>query len=315
MKPEQLSALVESVLYEGQILYPYRAVSPKKLQRFAFGRVYPSAHSEAQQESEPCVMQTQCLLRVRSPSAGARLAVTVEFLHAVDRTIARLASPLPSWKPGQSIPPHRLEAQFEAGGKIHQAWREARERRIEIAGAIADRARSLTSFSFAAMHTAEPVVDDDGRVPALILRANETISGTVELSCQRQGDDLFLVSVRIINRTVAPADSFSSDDDLVLRSLASTHTILHAEGADFISQASPPEELAAAAAECFNAGTWPVLVGDEAAGEHDTMLSSPILLSDYPQLAPENIREPHDGHRFADAVDEMETGPREILVP
>jgi hydrogenase maturation protease len=40
-------------------------------------------------------------------------------------------------------------------------------------------------------------------------------------------------------------------------------------------------------------GTWPVLVGQ--AGERDTMLSSPIILYDYPEIAPESPGDLFDG--------------------
>jgi hydrogenase maturation protease len=40
-------------------------------------------------------------------------------------------------------------------------------------------------------------------------------------------------------------------------------------------------------------GTWPVLVGEE--GQRDTMLSSPIILYDYPQIAPESPGDLFDG--------------------
>ena len=48
----------------------------------------------------------------------------------------------------------------------------------------------------------------------------------------------------------------------------------------------PPEPRRTFAAECKNIGSWPVLIGNGT--EHDTMLSSPIIVSDYPQLAPES---------------------------
>src|SRR6185369_9516919 len=48
------------------------------------------------------------------------------------------------------------------------------------------------------------------------------------------------------------------------------------------------EELKTAAAACQNVGTWPVLVGDEEKQERDTVLSSPIILYDYPRVAPES---------------------------
>jgi hypothetical protein len=44
---------------------------------------------------------------------------------------------------------------------------------------------------------------------------------------------------------------------------------------------------------CKNVGTWPVLVGEE--GDRDTLLSSPIILYDYPQIAPESAGDLFDG--------------------
>jgi hydrogenase maturation protease len=73
-----------------------------------------------------------------------------------------------------------------------------------------------------------------------------------------------------------------------MRTFASTHTILHTPHAHFISLIDPPEAYAAAATACRNIGTWPVLVGDEAQKDRDTMISSPIILYDYPRIAPES---------------------------
>ena len=42
-----------------------------------------------------------------------------------------------------------------------------------------------------------------------------------------------------------------------------------------------------------NVGTWPVLAGEE--GQHGTMLSAPIILYDYPQIAPESPGDLFDG--------------------
>jgi hydrogenase maturation protease len=62
---------------------------------------------------------------------------------------------------------------------------------------------------------------------------------------------------------------------------------------EFVSLLDPPEALREAAAGCRNVGTYPVLVGDE--GERGVMLSSPIILYDYPQIAPESAGELFDG--------------------
>src|SRR5204862_7706221 len=61
----------------------------------------------------------------------------------------------------------------------------------------------------------------------------------------------------------------------------------------FVSLLEPPQAWQAAAAACRNVGTWPVLVGEE--GQRDTMLSSPIILYDYPQVAPESPGDLFDG--------------------
>jgi hydrogenase maturation protease len=47
------------------------------------------------------------------------------------------------------------------------------------------------------------------------------------------------------------------------------------------------------AAECRNLNTWPVLAGTAPA--RDTMLSSPIILYDYPEIAPESAGDLFDG--------------------
>src|ERR1700752_4038021 len=62
MNQQLVDTIVNAVLYEGYILYPYRASAKKNRQRFTFGRVYPEAYSLAQGGAEPCVMQTECLV-------------------------------------------------------------------------------------------------------------------------------------------------------------------------------------------------------------------------------------------------------------
>src|SRR5207248_7063215 len=52
-------------------------------------------------------------------------------------------------------------------------------------------------------------------------------------------------------------------------------------------------ELAEEAAGCENVGTWPVLVGNP--GERRTVLCSPIILEDYPRVAPESPGDLFDG--------------------
>jgi hydrogenase maturation protease len=84
-------------------------------------------------------------------------------------------------------------------------------------------------------------------------------------------------------------------DAVLMRTFASAHAVLHVREGEFVSLLEPPDDLAEAAAACRNTGVWPVLVGGEARRERDTMLASPIILYDYPKIAPESAGDLFDG--------------------
>jgi hydrogenase maturation protease len=105
------------------------------------------------------------------------------------------------------------------------------------------------------------------------------------------GDQLLKVQVRVNNLT--PFDGHTSRDEALAQSLVSAHVLLGVADGQFVSLLEPPENLNELASSCQNVGAWPVLVGN--AGERDTMLASPIILYDYPQIAPESPGDLFDG--------------------
>jgi hydrogenase maturation protease len=105
-------------------------------------------------------------------------------------------------------------------------------------------------------------------------------------------DRLFKITARITNTASMNPQDLKSRDGALMRSLVSTHTILGVHGGEFVSLLDPPDDLREPVSTCRNTGTYPVLVGDE--GERDLMLSSPIILYDYPQIAPESAGELFD---------------------
>jgi hypothetical protein len=110
------------------------------------------------------------------------------------------------------------------------------------------------------------------------------IAGAVEIESASMGERLFKFTVRILNL------SGGSGDDC---SMLSAHTLLAVREGQFVSPLETPEQYSAAAAACHNIATWPVLAGRE--GERSLMLSSPIILYDYPQIAPESAGDFFDG--------------------
>jgi len=106
------------------------------------------------------------------------------------------------------------------------------------------------------------------------------IAGAVEIESTLVSERVFRFTVRILNLSEGA-------------SMLSTHTLLGVSEGAFISLLDPPAEYRAAAAACKNIATWPVLAGKE--GDHCLMLSSPIILYDYPQIAPESAGDLFDG--------------------
>jgi hypothetical protein len=125
------------------------------------------------------------------------------------------------------------------------------------------------------------------------------LTGAVHVSATRVTENIVRLSVRIQNASRKTGDESRTQPSP--RHMLSCHTLLGVQNGAFISLIDPPDAYRAAAAACRNAGTWPVLAGRE--GERTLMLSSPIILYDYPQIAPESKGDFYDSTE----MDEMLT--------
>ena len=290
-----VNEVVEAVLYEGYILYPYRPTSKKNRQRFTFGRVYPHDYSVAQNGAEPFVMRTQCLLTGKDET---RFEVSVRFLHVTAREILSFREPqleLPATLSAASV---ELVPELQLDGQSFLTWQEAVEREVnlpsqtikEIAGS-----KYRQPFEFPAEEHLEPIKDRRGSIVGSIRRRKERLEGEILCETEEIEAGLFKITVEIVNRTPVPETEVENQDGVLLRTLASTHTVLHTDEGEFISLMDPPDSQRELAIACKNQGTWPVLVGDEASADRTTMLSSPIILYDYPKIAAESPGELFDG--------------------
>ncbi len=110
------------------------------------------------------------------------------------------------------------------------------------------------------------------------------INGELRVGSVSISDRVFRLTVRIMNLSEGTGEDHS---------MLSTHTLLGVEKGAFLSLLDPPEEYKIASNACRNVGTWPVLAGYE--GDRNFMFSSPIILYDYPQIAPESAGDLFDG--------------------
>jgi len=282
--------IVESVLYEGYMLYPYRP-SVKNRQRWTFGGLFPRCFSEIHATGDAWTTQTECLVR---GSEQTTLQVEIRFLHPQVRIVRQLHDPLDEL-PALGEPASRAVETLQLGERWLQSWQEAEERILPLEmlplGSFLGQRRS-NEFKFPVRRQVEPV-QQNGKIVALVVREQQPLVVTTELSVEPAAPGLFKLRLCIQNLTPLEDAGQMSREEAQMRSLVSTHAILGAQGGKFVSLIDPPDDCQAAAKSCRNVGTWPVLVGDEA--RQDMVLSSPIILYDYPQVAPESPGNLFDG--------------------
>lgn len=279
---DMITQIARAVLYEGYLLWPYRRSALKNRQRWTFGGVYPQAYSHARGGDDPWRMRSECLLEPSSDAAtAAAVRIEVRFLHTVRRQPVRLVA-------DRCVPVDELVVD----GERKLAWDEARERLIslpELPLAGLDGA-FRQSLEIPGGRETEWLTEASGRRVGAVVREWEPLQGEVEVTAEPVGERLFRITLVLGNTTPWTG---GSREDALRQTFCSAHAVLRASGADFVSLTDPPEEYRWAASECRNSGVWPVLVGEE--GERHTVLSSPIILPDYPRVAPESPGDLFDG--------------------
>jgi hydrogenase maturation protease len=287
MISDEIERVVNAVLYEGYILYPYRA-SIKNRQRWTFGGLYPEPYCRVQNSADLSSNQTECLLRA---GRDAMLEVTVRFLHLMERTVgavtSRSADVKIDFRPVESL---------EIGGRTYRSWQEAEVREVKLPALSLKKlliSSEVHTFSWPDRQWLEPLRGLVGDIEGALARAQRAVAGAVTVGAVECDEGLFKISVRVANHTPLEPSSVSGRDQALLRTLVSSHTVLQVTGGEFVSLTDPPEDCVRWAAECKNIGVWPVLVG--AAGSHSAMLASPIILPDHPQIAAESPGDLFDG--------------------
>jgi hydrogenase maturation protease len=263
MSRELARKVADAVLYEGYMLYPYRRSAIKNQQRWSFGILYPPAYEEVQSGTERSVMHSECLVQLKN---GGKLEAEVRFLQLA---------------------------------QIGEDREEGIERSIEFSMPLPNDWHTVP-FTFPANSKIVPLRNDSGRTIGTVKHTHQDLSGTVTVLSEPMSGGVIKLTIEVINQSRCASTSLDRNSALQ-RSLLSAHTILSVRGGKFISLLDPPAHLRDAVSQCKNVGNFPVLVGED--DEPDMMLCSPIVLYDYPQIAPESAGDFYD----ATEMDEMLT--------
>ena len=120
----------------------------------------------------------------------------------------------------------------------------------------------------------------------------EGLTGEIAVRTERAGATS-RITLEIRNTTVSAA---ATRNDALRSAFVSAHALLEVSGGAFVSLLDPPEVAATAVATCRNERVFPVLVG-EARDQRSApaLLVSPIILYDFPRIAPASRARTFDG--------------------
>lgn len=258
---DRARAVADAVLYEGYLLYPYRATSRKNQTRWQFGVLGP-AGAEQSGIGENDTLATQFVVRGADPA----LTLVVRFLQVQHRAAQRAT--------GAGFEP--VDALI-TGDRSWLSWDEAVECELRFGPMpLADLRRSHT-LPITAPGATDIETVDGGR----LVRVRRELHGALSIAAHPD-HGLHTVSVALRN-TAAPA---TDKTDAIARSLIGTHVIAEITDGEFISLLEPPSDDTAAAdavARCRQQRCFPVLAGPP--GVRSLLLISPIILYDHPEIA------------------------------
>ena len=255
---DRARAVADAVLYEGYLLYPYRATSSKNQSRWQFGVLGPQGAADTGL-GEDGTLSAQVLVR----SYGVpSLSGVVRFLQLQHRGVER------------DVGGGRFEPvdELTAGSQMWLSWDEAVECEISIEPSRVTSLPRTCEISVPAGRDVENV--EGGR----IVRTRRSLHGLVAMSADEDGDLLRLTFE--IRNTAPPA---ADKDEAIATSLIGTHLLIEVTEGEFVSLLEPPDSAAGAVARCGQHRCFPVLAGP--AGETDLVLVSPIILYDHPEIA------------------------------
>ncbi|HEX7660047.1 MAG TPA: hypothetical protein VF444_11275 [Pseudonocardiaceae bacterium] len=267
--------IADAVLYEGYVLYPYRASAVKNAgMRFQWGVLMPPAVA-ADGTGERSGTRAELLAE---PRGDADLRIWLRFLQVQRRTVEVDGEPVGT---------------LTVAGTDYSTWDEAVEREVCATIPVADLygAEHVVPFGLPGGEEFEPI---PGRPDARLRRRRVPMSGEMSVRMDPLPGPYGGVRLRLDTRNTSTWDDPGAGrDDALPHALIAAHSLLTLTDGRFLSLVDPPEWAAPAAADCHNDGVWPVLAGEP--GEADVMLCSPIILYDHPEIAAQSAGDLFDG--------------------
>jgi hypothetical protein len=282
MSLDEVRRVADAVLYEGYILYPYRASAQKNRSRWQFGVLMPPGYAAAD-PSESSRLKAECVFEHHGSPA---VEITVRFLQVQRRRTENAGD-----APGTGAP-----AGQASGALAPATWDEAAEREVTVTTHAVDLFGPGTVLPFG-VPGGEEIETVAG---ARVTRRREPLTGSVSVRATPLPGpwQAARLTVQVVNESAAPprpdgAGPPATRDEALPAALVAAHLIMSVSGGAFLSMTDPPEWAREQVTACQSAGCWPVLAGAD--GGRQVMLAAPIILPEHPQVAQESPGELYDG--------------------
>ena len=262
--------IAAAILYEGYILYPYRPTSIKNRQRWNFGTLYPRVYAEAQRPQEPFRLVAECLL---GPCAkDATLDLKLQFLQLIRQS-----------KDSST----RLADSMHSLSDPSLSWEEAVECKAEQRN-LPLQTLIDTSLTVTLEIEGSGWPDGQSGEPPPGLARDPHDRGR---TASRRSPEIALGSARMrapSSVVLRPSGRKRSHNLLFPRIFSWVSMVENSCRSSILGRFIANRQRA-----CRNVGVFPVLAGEEP--DRTIMLCSPIILYDYPKVAPESAGDFFDG--------------------
>ncbi len=277
MSVEHARAVADAVLYEGYLLYPYRASSSKNQSRWQFGVLSPPGALQAGHGEDPA-MASQFLIRRHDPATVPMVTVQLRFLQLQRRSAQQVQVG------GQGTGEFVEVADLVVGSQRWLSWDEAVECEVSVGPwPVEALSRHAEQISVPGGEDVETLLDDLGAVGARLVRRRTPLHAELRVNVEGAGTDLMRVSVTVENTASGAAGDKHS---AIAASFIGAHLLLEVRDGDFVSMTDPPADAVDAVAACEQHRCWPVLAAPD--GDDSVLLVSPIILPEHPELAPQS---------------------------
>jgi hypothetical protein len=274
---QQARVVADAVLYEGYLLYPYRASSEKNRNRWQFGVLGPEGAADRGLGEAPSMTMQTILTGLGDRSTAV---VHLRFLQLQHRQVLDAEG-------------HEVDT-LEVGGRTELTWDEAVEQELTVAVELAGLAgaggpvRCERSVGVEGGEETEELRGPDGAPAASVVRRRWPLLAQVSVHAEPHGA-FTVLTVSVHNDH---PDRPATKEQATRCSLLGAHLLVEADACTFVSLVDPPAAARPLADRCHQDRCWPFLCGQAAGPDRDEdtdiVLGSPIILYDHPALAPES---------------------------